>query len=120
MFLYFDLYGHGKLDLKSSYDRAKKCVGSNKICPEKMYISQVEIAEETNRTTSFGEKGLFIYGHIYLYKQLLPQINSFCQEVMQNNETISPWPNHCWMLVTSRKTTTRLAKSDGWSANFMH
>ena len=51
-----------------------------------MYISEAEIAEENNRTTSSGEKGLFICGHIYLGKQLLPQINSCCQEVMQNND----------------------------------
>ena len=50
------------------------------------------------------KKGLFIYGHIYLCKQLLPQINSCCQEVMQNNETTSSWSNHYWMLVASRKT----------------
>ena len=37
-----------------------------------------EIAEENNRTTSFGEKGLFIYRHIYLGKQLLLQINNCC------------------------------------------
>ena len=30
IFLYFDLYGHGKLDLKIVHVRAEKCVGSNK------------------------------------------------------------------------------------------
>ena len=51
---------------------------------------EAEIAGENNRTTSFGEKGLFICRQIYLCKQLLPQINSCCQEVMQNNEMTSP------------------------------
>ena len=76
------LYGHGKLDLKFVHGRAEKCVGSNKIYPNKVYISEAEIAEENNRTTSFGEKGLFICGHIYSGEQLLPQINSCCQVVM--------------------------------------
>ena len=68
MFSYvFNLYGHGKLDLKFVHGRAKKSVGSNKICPEKVYTSEAEIAEENNRTTSFGENGLFSCGHIYLY-----------------------------------------------------
>ena len=31
-FLYFGLYGHGKLDLKFVHGRAEKSVGSNKIC----------------------------------------------------------------------------------------
>ena len=61
-------------------------VGSNKICPKRLYTSEVEIAEENNRTTSFGEKGLFICGHIYFGKQLLLQINICCREVMQNNK----------------------------------
>ena len=37
-------------------------------------------------------------GHIYLGKQLLPQINDCCQEVLQNDEMTSLWSNHCWML----------------------
>ena len=82
VFLYFDLYNHGKLDLKFVHGRAEKCVRSNKICSKRVYISEAEITEESNRTTSLGEKGLFICGHIYLGKQLLPQINSCCQEVM--------------------------------------
>ena len=82
VFLYFDLYGHGKLDLKFVHGKAEKCVGSNKICLNKVYISEDEIAEENNRTTSFGEKGLFICRHIYLGEQLLSQINSYCQVVM--------------------------------------
>ena len=75
--------------------------------PKNVYISESGIAEENNRTTSFGEKGLFICGHINLVKQLLPQINDCCQEVLQNNEMTSPLSNHCWMLVACRKTTTR-------------
>ena len=46
---------------------------------EMVHISQAEIAEEYGRTTSFTEKSLFIFRHIYLCKQLLPQINSCCQ-----------------------------------------
>ena len=53
-------------------------------------MSEAEIAEENNRTTSFGENGLFICGQIYFGKQLLPQINNCCQEVLQNNEMTSP------------------------------
>ena len=87
--------------------RAGKCVGSNIISPKKVHISEAEITEENNRTTTFGEKGLFIYRHIHLCEQLLLQINSCCQEVMQNNEMTSPWSNHCLMLVASIKTTTR-------------
>ena len=34
-----------------------------------MYLAK--IVEENNKTTSFGEKGLFIYRHIYLGKQML-------------------------------------------------
>ena len=101
---YFVLYGHGKSYLEFVLE---KCVGSNMICPEKVHISEVEIAEENNRTTSLGEKGLFICRHIHLCKQLLPQINSCCQEVMQNNEMTSPWSNHCWMLVAFIKPITR-------------
>ena len=36
------------------------------------------IADENNRTTSFGEEGLFICRHIYFGKQLLLQINNCC------------------------------------------
>ena len=107
VFLYFDLYGHGKLDCEFVHGRAEKCVGSNKICPKRCTYQEAEIAEENNRTMSFGVKGLFICRHIYLCKQLLPQIISCYQEVMQNNEMISPWSNHCWMLVASIKMTTR-------------
>ena len=35
---------------------------------EMLHISQAEIADENNITTSFGEKSLFIYRGIYLYK----------------------------------------------------
>ena len=102
VFLYFDLYGHGKLDLKFVHGR--EVCWKQQGLSKKVYISE---AEENNRTTSFGEKGLVICGHIYLCNQLLPQINSCYQEVMQNNEMTSPWSNYCWMLVASRKTTTR-------------
>ena len=79
------MYGHGKLDLKFVHGRTKKLVGSNKVCPEKVYTSKAEIAEEKSRTTSFGENGLFSCERICFGKQLLLQINIYCQEVMQNN-----------------------------------
>ena len=85
-FLYFDLCGHGKLDLKFVHGRAEKKVGSNKICQIKVYISKAEIGEESNR------EGWFISRHIYLGKQLLPQINNCCQEVLQNNEKLPHCP----------------------------
>ena len=68
---------------------------------QQVHIPEAEIAKGNNRTTSFGEKGLFICRHIYLCKQFLPPIKSCCQEVMQNNEMTSPWSDHCWMLVAS-------------------
>ena len=49
---------------------------------EMVHISKAEIAEENDRTTSFREKSLFICRHIYLHKQLLPQINRCCQVMM--------------------------------------
>ena len=40
--------------------RAEKSVESNKSRPKKVYgILETEIAEESKRSTSFGEKGLF-------------------------------------------------------------
>ena len=56
VFLYFDLYGHVKLDLKFVHGDAEKCV---------VHISEAGITEENNRTTRFGEKSLFICRHIY-------------------------------------------------------
>ena len=61
----FLMYDHEKLDLKFVHSRAKIEIGSNKICPRKVYTSEDEIAEENSRTTSFGEKGLFSCVHIY-------------------------------------------------------
>ena len=55
--LYFNMYDHGKSDFKFVHDRTEKCVGSNKICPNMLHISEAEIAKNNNRTTSFGEKG---------------------------------------------------------------
>ena len=49
---------------------------------EMVHISKAEIAEENDRTTSFINKSLFICRHIYLCKQLLPQINRCCQVMM--------------------------------------
>ena len=68
---------------------AEKQVESTKVCPNKMYTSEAEIVEEISRTTSFGENSLFSYGHICFGKQLLPQINFCCQEVMQNKNITS-------------------------------
>ena len=51
-FLYFDVYGHGKLDLKFVHCKAEKCVGSNK---------------ENDRTKSFGEK-MFVYLRTHLLR----------------------------------------------------
>ena len=65
-FYNFVLYGNGKLDLEFVQGRAEKCVGSSKICPKKVHISEADIAEKNNRTTSFG---VFICRHIYLCKQ---------------------------------------------------
>ena len=56
---------------------------------KKVYTSETEISEKNSRTTSFGENGLFSCGHISFCKQLLPQINICCREVMQNNKTTS-------------------------------
>ena len=83
--------------------------GEQQDLSKKVYISEAEIANENSRTTTFGEKGLFICGQIYLGKQLLPQINNCCQEVLQNNEMTCPWSKHCWMLVACGKTTTQVA-----------
>ena len=79
----------------------KTVLEATRFVKKKVHVTEVEIAKENNRTLSFGEKGVFICRHIYLCKQLLPQINSCCQEVMQNNEMNSPWSNHCLMLVAS-------------------
>ena len=83
VFLCFLMYGHGKLDLKFVHGRAEVAVGSSKIYPEKAYTSGAEIANENSRTSRFGKKGLFSSGHIYFDKQLLPQTNICCREVMQ-------------------------------------
>ena len=72
--LYFDLYGHGKLDLKYVHGRAEKCVGSNKICPNMLHISEAETAKENNRTTSFGEKK-FVYLRTHLLRRAIATAN---------------------------------------------
>ena len=87
--LFLSLYGHEKLDLKFVHGGAEKKVEGNKICPKRVYISEAEIAEESNGTTSFREKGSFGCRHICLGKQWLPQINIYCREVMQNNKMTS-------------------------------
>ena len=65
VFLHFDLYGHGKLDLKFVHGRVEKCVGSSKICPNKLHISEAEIAEENNRTMSFREKKVCLFADTF-------------------------------------------------------
>ena len=79
------MYGHGKLDLKFVHGRAENR-GWKKQDLSINCVHIVEIVEENKRTTRFGEKGLFICGYIYFGKQLLPQINVCCREVMQNNK----------------------------------
>ena len=49
----------------------KSRLEATRFVQKRVYISEADIAEENNRTTSFGEKGLFICDHIYLGKQLL-------------------------------------------------
>ena len=56
VFLYFELYGHGKSDLEFVHGRVEKRVGSNMVCPKQVYISEAEITEKNNITKSFGEK----------------------------------------------------------------
>ena len=77
VFLYFDLYGHGKLDLSLFKAGQKSKLEATRFVQNRCaYLA--EIAEENSRITSFGEKGLFIRKHIYVGKQLLPQINNCC------------------------------------------
>ena len=83
---FFKLYGRGKLDLKLVHGMAEKQVRGKKISPRKVHTSEAEIAEENNKTASFRENDMFICRHICLGKQLLPQINICCREVMQNNK----------------------------------
>ena len=56
---------------------------------KKVYTSEAETTGENNRTTRFREKGSFSCRHICLGKELLPQINISCREVMQNNKMTS-------------------------------
>ena len=49
---------------------------------KKLYIS----SRNRRETTNFGEKGLLVCRHVYFGKQLLPQINDCCREMLQNNE----------------------------------
>ena len=64
-FLYFDLYGHGKLDLKFVHGRAEKSVGSNKICPKECTDQRPKSLTKNNRTTSFWRKR-FVYLQTHL------------------------------------------------------
>ena len=43
--MFFNLYGHGKLDLKLVHGRAEKLVGGNKVCLKKVYTSEDENVE---------------------------------------------------------------------------
>ena len=56
VFLYFDLYGHGKLDLKFVLGRAEKVCWKQQDLSNNLHISEGEIAEEDNRTTSLEKK----------------------------------------------------------------
>ena len=71
------------LTLNLSMEGPKSKLKSTRFVPKRVYIFQAEIAEENNGTTSFREKGSLSCRHICSGKQLLPQINSCCQEVMQ-------------------------------------
>ena len=61
----FDRYSHGKLDLKFVHGRPKSRLEATRLVQERCTYLRSKIAEENNRTTNFGEKGLFICGHIY-------------------------------------------------------
>ena len=56
------------------HGRVKSVLEATRFVEKKVYISEAEIAEENNRTMTFEEKGLFTCRHVYLCKQLLPQI----------------------------------------------
>ena len=67
---------------------------------EMVHISSAEIAGDNNFATSFREIGLFICSHIYLYKQLLPQINSCCLVVRVSSSVLwFKYGNWCFVLV---------------------
>ena len=58
VFLYFDLYGHGKLDLRFVHAGLKSKLEATRFVKKRCtYLA--EIVKENNRTTSFGDKGLF-------------------------------------------------------------
>ena len=84
------MYGHGSLDLKFVHGRAESVLEPTRFVQKRCTHQRLKLLRKNNRTTSFGGKGLFICGHICLCNQLLPQLNSCCQEVMQNNEMTSP------------------------------
>ena len=67
VFLYFDLYGHGKLNLKFAHGRGEKCVGSSKICPKKVYISEAEIAEEKIIEPRVLEEKVCLFADTFAY-----------------------------------------------------
>ena len=87
--MFFILYDHGKLDLKFVPRKGRKVAWKQKGLFKKVYTSEAEIADENNRTTSFGENGLFSCGHICFGKQLPPKINICCGEAMQNSKITS-------------------------------
>ena len=84
----------------------EKCVRSNKICAKWCTYHRPKSPRKIIEPRVLEEK-VCLFADIYLCKQLLPQINSCCQEVMQNNEMASSWSNHCLMLVASIKKTTQ-------------
>ena len=65
-----------------------------------MNSSKAENAEKI-LTTSFRENGSFSCRHMCLGKQLLPQINVCCREVMQNNKMSSSMGQPVISLVVS-------------------
>ena len=70
MFSYvFVLYGHGKLDLKFVNGKAEIEIGSNKICPEKVYTLEAEIAKENSRPQGLEKKGCLVADTFTLIKE---------------------------------------------------
>ena len=88
-YVFFYLYGHGKLDLKFVDGRAENVDWRQEDLSKKAYTSEAETPRKIIELRVLEKKGSFSYRHICLDKQLLPQINICCREVMQNNKMAS-------------------------------
>ena len=86
---FFNLYGHGKLEFKFVHGRAGKQVGGHKICPKRCTHQMPKLQKKMIEPRVFREKSSFSCRHICLGKQLLPQINICCREVMRYNKMTS-------------------------------